>query len=453
MRRNFSYFLPPGELYVTSRQNVVIETYLGSCVGVGLYDHSAHIGGIIHIVLPHGNKEKRSKNPAKYADTGIPCLIDEMIKTGASRKQLKAYLVGGASIIKDNKINIGIRNVEKAKDILTREDIPIIKEDTGGNFGRIFRLHIKDGTIEIKPIGHRLRETEIFPISEKNGKLSLKILLQTIDKLKPIANTLHRVLKLIESDPFSIEEIKREIYKDQALTANILKICNSPYYGLTRHVYNLSQAIVLLGLNTIKKIAISLYSKNIFDLEITSYSLRKGEFLEHALCCAFISELIAKEKQYPEPEIAFTAGLLHDIGKVILEQIAVNKFHLIARKVFQEKRPFLEIEEKILGYTHAQIGKIMAEQWNFPAALQEAIAFHHIPKKAQNSPVIVAIVHIADIISRLIGIGCGVNGLTTPIDIEALNLLNLKKLEIDFLIEKVPEIIKEIKAITYLYKI
>ncbi len=448
MEKNFSYFLPPGEAYVSSIPKVVIETYLGSCIGVGLYDFSAHIGGVVHIILPTGSKEKESKYPTRYASTGIPYLIKEMIGIGSSKEHLKAYLVGGASIVQDNNINIGVRNIKKAKEILSKEGIPIIKEDTGGNFGRIFRLYIKDGTIETKPIGHRLHETEVLSTAEKDEKLTLKVLLHTIDQLKPIANTVHRVLKIIESDPFSVEEIKKEIYKDQALTANILKICNSPYYGMTGRVYNLSQAIVLLGLNNIKKIIISLYLKDILPSHMNLYSLRRGEFLEHALCCAFISELIAKEKQYPEPEVVFTAGLLHDIGKVILEQIAANKFHLIAKKVFQEKKSFLEAEEEILGYTHTQIGEIIAREWNLPEALQEAIAFHHIPKNAQNAPIVVSIVHIADIISRLIGIGCGVAGLTTPIDIQALNFLKLKKSEIDFLIDKVPEIIQEINIIT-----
>ncbi len=441
------YFLSLSGVYVSSAPNEVIETCLGSCVGIALYDSLSHIGGMVHIVLPQGSEEKETNAPTKYAHSGIPYLIKEMLKAGASKERLEATIAGGASIVQDTDINIGQRNITKVKEILKQENIPILKEDIGGNFGRLLRLYIRDGTTEIKFIGYRLREAALAPVSPlKVEEVTLKVLLQKIDQLKPMAKTVNRVLKIIESDPFSVEEIKREIYQDQALTANILKICNSPYYGLAQRVSNLSQGITLLGLNAIKRIIVSLSFKDILAPRINAYSLKQGEFFEHALGCAFIAELIAKEKQYPEPEVVFTAGLLHDIGKIILDQVAADKFHLVMRKVLKEKKSFLEAEKEILGYTHPQVGEMMAQQWYLPGVLREAIAFHHAPHEAQEAPAVVAMVHIADVVCRLAGIGCGVAGLTNPIHPQALNLLNLKALEVDVLIEKIPEIIKQVEA-------
>ena len=441
-------FLFPAELYVSSEPDTVIETYLGSCVGVALYDPIVQVGGMVHIVLPQGGEDKESTNPAKYARSGIPYLIEEMIKVGASKEHLEAKIAGGASVIQDTGINIGQRNITKVREILAQEGIPILEEDVGGHFGRVFRLYIKDGRVETRFIGQRLREAALasLPPVEMVKEVTLKALLHKINQLRPMSKTMNRVLSVIESNPFSIEEIKREIYQDQALTANILKICNSPYYGFAQRVSNLSQGIVLLGLNTIKRILISLSFKDVLTPSINGYSLKQGEFFKHALGCAFMAEVIAKEKQYPEPEVVFTAGLLHDVGKIILDQVAAGKFHLVMRKVLGEKKPFLEAEKEILGYTHSQVGEMVAQQWHLPEILTEAIAFHHTPEQGQTAPAVVAMVHIADVICRLVGIGCGAAGLTNPIHPQALTILNLKGPEIDSLIEKVPEIIKQIQT-------
>ncbi|MCD6319697.1 MAG: HDOD domain-containing protein [Candidatus Desulfofervidaceae bacterium] len=446
MNGEISFFLSPGELYISSEPNAVIETYLGSCIGVALYDPIAQVGGMAHIVLPEGNKDKEANAPAKYARSGIPYLIEEMLKKGATREHLEAKIAGGASIVQDTGINVGQRNIAKVREVLSQENIPVLEEDVGGNFGRVFRLYIKDGSVEVRFIGQKLREAALATLSPVKEEVTLRLLLQKISQLKPMSKTMQRVLSVIESDPFSIEEIKKEIYQDQALTVNILKICNSPYYGFAQRVANLSQGIVLLGLNTVKRILLSLSFKNILTPSINGYSLKQGEFFKHALGCAFMAELIAKEKQYPEPEIVFTAGLLHDVGKIILDQVAADKFHLVMRKVLKEKMSFLDAEKETLGYTHPQVGEMVAKQWHLPEVLIEAIAYHHTPEQRQEAPAVVAMVHIADAICRLVGIGCGAAGLTNPIHPQALTLLKLKGPEIDSFIEKVPEIIKQIQT-------
>ncbi|HDD44974.1 MAG TPA: HDOD domain-containing protein [Candidatus Desulfofervidus auxilii] len=437
-----TFFISPGNFYISNNPEIILETCLGSCVGVALYDAVNKVGGIIHIVLPEGDKKKMLNHPTRYAVSGIPFLIKEMTKLGASRSFLTATIVGGASLSKDTNIKIGQRNIDKVREVLAREGIPILEEDLGGSFSRLFRLRIKDGKVTLTQIGKRISET----IPATSTKIELKEILEKVDQIRPLSKTVQEVLKIINAEPNNVEEVKKVVLKDQALTTNILKVCNSAYYGLSQRVSNLSHAIILLGFQTVKKILLAVSLKSTLDRKIDVYDLKRGELFKHALACALTAELIAKEKQYKDPEVVFTAALLHDLGKVVLDQCAFEQFALIMNKVAKEKKAFWIVEKEILGFDHAQIGGLIAQRWKLPQILIEAITLHHSPEKAKFTPEVVSIVHIADVICSMLGIGCGVDGLNNPIHPYALSLLAFNSSEIDNIVEKLPEFIEEIKT-------
>jgi chemotaxis protein CheD len=129
----------------------VLATYgLGSCLGIALYDKKSKVGGLIHIMLP---ESKSSKNHAKYADTGIPLLIEKMIKKGAKKRNIKAKIIGGAQMFnfgsKEISMNIGKRNIKATKKILKEKRIKIVAEDIGKDFGRTMKFYTEDGSIKI----------------------------------------------------------------------------------------------------------------------------------------------------------------------------------------------------------------------------------------------------------------------------------------------------------------
>lgn len=131
---------------------------LGSCVGITLYDKETQIGGLAHIMLPSSLEIKKNSNKAKFADTGIDELIDNMIKKGARRRNLVAKLAGGAQMFNfssdNNILKIGERNIIATKEKLKAINIKIISEDTGGNFGRTIVFDPLDGSLFIRTIGH-----------------------------------------------------------------------------------------------------------------------------------------------------------------------------------------------------------------------------------------------------------------------------------------------------------
>jgi len=146
------------DLNVSCHPGVLTTLGLGSCVGVALYDRNKKIIGLAHIMLPSSLQSKNNSNLAKFADTAIEVLVDKMIKLGAKKENLVAKLAGGAQMFALNNssdmMRIGYRNVCASKDKLQELKIPIISEDTGGNYGRTIELYSADGILNIKTIGH-----------------------------------------------------------------------------------------------------------------------------------------------------------------------------------------------------------------------------------------------------------------------------------------------------------
>lgn len=139
----------------------MITLGLGSCVGVGLYDPVTKIGGLLHLMLPDSSQFNSVNRPAKFADLGIPLLIHEMQKTGASPRRLQAKLVGGAQMFfgRDDSVvlNIGQRNADKARAVLKELGIRIMAEDVGGNKGRTMILDTASGQVTVRMLGSDLK--------------------------------------------------------------------------------------------------------------------------------------------------------------------------------------------------------------------------------------------------------------------------------------------------------
>lgn len=145
------------DLNVAASPYILATLGLGSCIGVCLYDSSIKVAGMAHIMLPYCSANKIDLNPAKYADTGIALLLDNMLKMGVQKSRLVAKLAGGAQMFKfrleSDIIKIGQKNTEACKEILANLNIPIIAEETGGNYGRTIELNAADGKLFIKTIG------------------------------------------------------------------------------------------------------------------------------------------------------------------------------------------------------------------------------------------------------------------------------------------------------------
>lgn len=136
--------------------DTLISYGLGSCIGISLYDPQTKIGGLLHIMLPDSNQSRANENRAKFADTGIPDMLEELIRMGAVKSRLVAKLAGGSQMFAfanaSDIMRVGLRNASASKEILKKLSIPIVGEDTGGNYGRTVQIDLSTGVYKVKTI-------------------------------------------------------------------------------------------------------------------------------------------------------------------------------------------------------------------------------------------------------------------------------------------------------------
>jgi len=271
------------------------------------------------------------------------------------------------------------------------------------------------------------------------GELSLNDIVQKVEELPALPNITHKVLKLTSDPKTTIPELSEVITKDQVLTAKVLRMANSAYYGYARRIYSINEAVVILGFGTIRSLVLAASVYNVMDKEFQGYFLPKGDLWKHSMSTALTARSLARRTGYELPDQAFIAGLLHDIGKTVLNTYMTSAFLSVINKVNEEKIPFMEAERQILGFDHAVVGARVAEKWNLPEILVEAIAKHHCPREAINNPKLTSIVHVADAASMSMGIGLGGDGLLYPFDGFATDRLNLTENMIEEIIAEIAD--------------
>lgn len=256
-------------------------------------------------------------------------------------------------------------------------------------------------------------------------KLTLDYIVNQVDDIKTLPSIMMEVTRLAEDPDSTVKDMEYEILKDHVLTAKVLRLANSAYYGYARSISTVSQATVLLGFQTVKSIALASTVNEFLSTELKGYQLVENELWEQSQTCGLISRYIAQVVKYKQPEEAYIAGLLRDIGKTVLNQHMEKQYGEVLDLVMDGKMSFIEAEKEIFGFDHAEIGGKIAKKWNMPEQLVETISFHHSPEKSTLAPNLVAIVHLADAITMMMGIGIGLDGLAYNLSEDALNTLNL----------------------------
>jgi len=312
--------IPSGSFKISSRENILFHAYLGTCVGIALYDKKINAGGVIHILLPEPSTKNRPAYPEKYASTGLPILLKALYELGASPETLTATIAGGALVgplsHQDINLDIGGRSAEIASKILTKEGISIEKSETGGFFTCTLELNLANGETTIRPAwekGKKENHDHTIP--------SRKEILGTIDSLTPIPQTALKIMRIVQEAEHSIDQISDELHRDQVLAARTLQMCNSVMFSGKIKIETLKDALLILGENTLINSIVTAAIQNYFaQAETRGYSLCKGGMFFHSLGCAVTAEIIARITGKADPQTAYAAGLLHDIGKVVLDQ-------------------------------------------------------------------------------------------------------------------------------------
>lgn len=261
-------------------------------------------------------------------------------------------------------------------------------------------------------------------------------IIKDIDNLPPMPASIMALLTLLEDDNSSYTEIEKIISTDQSLTMDTLKLCNSAYSGLRQNVTSIKQAVSLLGIKTIKALALGTFVQGVEDRQLEGYLIEKGKLWEHSMSVSKGSRLIAERLLKGFENTAFTAGIVHDIGKIVISKYLKDDFAEILSLVERTYITFCEAEKKVLNINHAEIGAMVSEKWNLPPILTDVIKNHHNIKNSTVNKQLVSIVHIADGVSMILGMTGGIDSANSHIDEEAVSTLNLSRNEYEDLLKK-----------------
>ena len=241
--------------------------------------------------------------------------------------------------------------------------------------GQAGRFPVKHGEIMSTTATAAPPGSERAVAGEKNQQLN-SIIMTTRD-LPAMPQVASKVLELSSDPNTSANQLQQVIADDQAMTARILKIANSALYSCSRKIKTLTEAIVMLGFNSIRSLVVTSAARNLYNTRTSQTGLKERLLWEHSIGCAFACRLMASESRPSFTEEAFLAGLMHDIGKLVLNIQKPEMFDQIVQVVYNENRPFAGSERELFGFDHTDVGAMLANKWKLSPILEDVIKNHH----------------------------------------------------------------------------
>ena len=258
--------------------------------------------------------------------------------------------------------------------------------------------------------------------------------------------TAAKLLPLLDNPDSTPSEVENIVKYDPGLTANILKLTNSAYFGIPTKVSSIKQAIILLGWKRLIQVVTTICMSPLMKKAIPGYDLRSGELWRHSIAVSVAAELLVKALKIPDADEVFTAALLHDIGKLILGNFVKNDLEQIQAMV-TKGITFDVAESMVLGTNHAEVGGQILHKWSFPVELVNAVRWHHDPESCENTCVLSDIVHVANTVGSMTGFGKG----EEKIDIEpfgpVVDRLGLKANHLEAMAEQTLQELEKLSAL------
>lgn len=389
--------VPTGEMVIG--RHGMLKAFLSSCVGLAIHDRRNNLGGMLHILLPEPVSVVPDYHLSYYASTGIPAFIEAMIEQGADPRNMEAFIAGGALIDPfsphDLNLNFAHKTLEITLSLVKKYGIAIKRLEASGVNPFCLTFQLDSGSCRIEPI---LLEKPASRVPKK--PVGTGTIAKTIERLLPVPQITFNIAQMLSDDDIGVTTVAGEIKKDQVLSAKILRMCNSSYIGLPRRIASIDQAIVFLGSKLLLQMVITAQIENIYQTSEGGYSLCRGGIFHHALATARLCRALAEAQKKINPDIAYTAGLLHDIGKVVLDQYIADVQPLFYRMIIEHKENSSKVEQEILGIDHCQVGLMLAENWDLPDVLKDIMLFHHSPEVDGNNKELVNLTYVADVLTN-----------------------------------------------------
>lgn len=234
--------------------------------------------------------------------------------------------------------------------------------------------------------------------------------LDRIQNLPPAPQLLPPLLRLLREPDTDMARVIRLITHDPSLTTNVLRLANSAVFGCGRRVETLDEAVGRLGFETLYRMVVAVCGSRLLGPSQRGYGFDPGQLWQHSVTAAVAAQLVARECGEDE-SLAFTAGLLHDVGKLVLSQALEGRYAQVAEQVEKFGRSMLAAETALLGVQHAEVGGRLLDRWNFPPSLVQAVWHHHQPDAAGDFVRLAACTYAGNMIANLIGQSYGIHAL------------------------------------------
>jgi len=238
----------------------------------------------------------------------------------------------------------------------------------------------------------------------------LKFILDDVKSFPTMPAAALKLLTLMKDDDASAAQIEQILRYEPGLTANILRLTNSAYFGLPNKIGSIRQAILLLGWKRLIQIVMTTCVSAIIDKPIQGYDLPAGELWRHSIAVSVASELLVKELKLSVPEEVYTAALLHDVGKMVLGRYVKDDI-INFDTATMDALSFEQVERNMFGTDHAEVGAAILKRWSFPLLMIDAVRWHHEPDDSPKPSQMIDVVHVADVMCLMTGIGIGREGL------------------------------------------
>ncbi|HHO76917.1 MAG TPA: HDOD domain-containing protein [Deltaproteobacteria bacterium] len=303
------------------------------------------------------------------------------------------------------------------------------------------KMQSSQGKTDPHPDSEKVQEEKQ---EELTGQELKDRIFKTLKDLPPMPQVAQKARKVLSDPNSSFTDLAKIIETDQGIVTRVLRMANSAYYGMSGNVSSVQHASVVLGTKTLMELLNLACSSEILGKNLQGYNLEAGDLWGHSLAVANASQIIAKKVHPYLEQDAFAAGLIHDVGKIILDPYIIEKKEEFRYFVQEAKESFLFAEKQILGFDHAELASEVCERWQIPEQIVLSIRYHHDPGPSKGDD-LSYIVHMADAIAIMSGIGAGMDGMLYRIHENAMDHLRINQ---DDILDIMAQVVQYVEKVT-----
>jgi putative nucleotidyltransferase with HDIG domain len=268
-------------------------------------------------------------------------------------------------------------------------------------------------------------------VLEQKARPTIQTLLHRLRELPTLPEIVLKVQQVLNDPEVTADQVAQVIELDQSITVKLLRLVNSPLFVMRREAHTVEEAVVRLGFDAVQNILLSVSALDTLQRISGSKGIEQKAFWKHSIACGAIAQFLSRQTQESDQALCFTAGILHDVGKVILMAFCPGEFAQITHMVQTQGVRYTKAEEAVVRMNHTDIGHHLAKRWNLPMEIRSSIQQHHTPAKATLMPELDSIIHVADGMAWMVQADVPDASHLSEIDEHALQTLGIARKMVD----------------------